>query len=151
MITFEYNHPLAGEKAVLALETELGVRLPPDYKRFLETQNGGRPDDYEVEVPGWGSTIVNHFLGVGAPGRNDLAFQICRMSHLLPPSVIPIADDPGGNYFCISLSAPDAGCILLWDHEFSTPDKDEGETEFKMYAISGSFSDFENSLRRLAP
>ena len=149
MIDFEKSNDATTPDEIFALEQALGVVLPADYKAFLLQQNGGRPREYEASIPEWGSTPVARLLGVSASGRSDIAFQAKRMASLLPAGVIPVGDDPGGNYFCLDTTKAGAGSVLLWDHESSTPDENEGETEFKLYRVAPSFNAFLASLRRI--
>lgn len=138
MIDFERSNPVATPEGILAFEKAIGAVLPEDYSSFLQQFNGGRPREYEVAVPTWGETPLNRLLGLGAPGRSDLAFQTKRMADLLPEGVIPIGDDPGGNFFCLTVSGPDAGAVSLWDHEADW----ESDPSNALFRVAGSFSEF---------
>jgi cell wall assembly regulator SMI1 len=131
VIQFERSNGPVTVDVIAALEKQLGARLPSDYSSFLRQDNGGRPLEYAVTVAGWGDTVINSFFGAGCPGRQALDFQARRMSSMLPEAVMPIGDDPGGNYFCICLRPPDAGAVFLWDHE-----------QAALFRIAQSFSSF---------
>jgi cell wall assembly regulator SMI1 len=143
MIRFERTNGPASPSLITALEEQLGAKLPADYSAFLRQDNGGRPLEYEVTIPDWGATVINNFYGVGAPGRSSLEFQSHRTAHRLPEAIIPIGDDPAGNYFCIGLQTPRAGKVFFWDHEQLNEDE-----MAELVEVAQSFSEFISGVRR---
>ncbi|SDW16484.1 SMI1-KNR4 cell-wall [Marininema mesophilum] len=50
--------------------------------------------------------------------------QIFRQNHGLPNKVIPVAVDPGGNYFCFDFRISETHpSIVFFDHEIDALDK----------------------------
>jgi SMI1 / KNR4 family (SUKH-1) len=86
------------------LQTQLGAVLPSAYRGFLLRHNGGRPSDAAFDVPRFGRSLVNDFLAVDAGDHCDLMAMRQRVDHFLPPSLLPVADDPAGNLVCLSLA-----------------------------------------------
>jgi hypothetical protein len=53
------------DDGVSALEKQLGLVFPADYRNFLLTINGGRPDPYIFDGGAAGECILNEFYGIG--------------------------------------------------------------------------------------
>jgi hypothetical protein len=78
----------AGERAVLAVEERLGVRLPPTYRNFLLTSNGwngiGELDLLKVDEIGWfaelGAWLLDSWSG---PGLEFFAEDLERLKRCL--------------------------------------------------------------------
>jgi hypothetical protein len=140
--------PPAKETDLAALEAGLRSAFPADYRQFLLQENGGRLlQEYEFAVPGIGSVPLVDLFGVAVGGRKDIQFQAKRMAHMLPPNTIPVGSDPGGNLVCVDLLS---GQVLFWSHEYSTPDEEEGETEFRLPLLAVSFREFLAALSLIA-
>ncbi len=110
--------PALSTETIAALEARLGAALPTPYRDFLLRYNGGRPQPYYYDVPGWsgGVGIVNDFNGV-LPGQyNDIEGHTENLRGRLPSGFIPIGDDPGGNALLIALREEGRGKIYFWDH-----------------------------------
>ena len=143
------RQPLATVADIRGLEKQLGVKLPPDYRSFLRTQNGGIPDPAFVAVPGVphiDNVHVGSFYGLYPkvrPGQS-LSWAIEHQSPMLPPAHLPIAY--GGDIFTLSLSRY-AGCVYFWDHETDTLDNDEKFIQSDGHLLAGSFDEF---LARIA-
>lgn len=144
MIRMQRANGPASPEAISNLEMKVGGPLPTDYRRFLETTNGGRPEEYEFRLETWGSIPLNNLYGVGVAGRSDLLFQAERTRAQLPVGVIPIGDDPGGNYICLKVIGPSAGTVWLWDHEAVT--EEEAIKKSALHLIAKSFDDFVSQL-----
>ena len=71
-------------------------------------------------------------------GRDEEA-QLDRVYELvgdvLPPGALPVAEDWGGNFYCLMLSGPLAGRVTYWDHE-----RDEGD--HRVEPVAGSVAEF---------
>ncbi len=111
--------PVSAE-ALKSFEREHGVKLPDEYKRFLEAHNGGSFDDDDVVFDRGGGDIIAFadFYALDAPFRYaDLSthYRLFQQAGV-PASLLPIADDGMGNPICLSLSAYGAP-LSLWDHE----------------------------------
>jgi hypothetical protein len=139
----ESGKPLdaAGIKAVEALT---GTTIPHGYRRFLERQNGGVPEPYEMTV---GKTWVGvqAFLSVGPP--HDIATRhriLCDATQRrIPPEFIPIALCEGGNYLLLGLSGRYLNRVYLWDHEA------EGEDSYTYENLTDLAADIDDFLDKL--
>jgi hypothetical protein len=147
-LDFEVFYPPASEDAVLALEKFVGAPLPTDYRAFLLTYNGGRvePSVFSMQnCPNSTHGILNWLFGLHGGEYYDLLAAIDTYRDRVPPNLLPIGDDPGGNLICLSLSGSDRGAVYFWDHE-DEAEEDEAPSYENMYLIGNSFESFMDSL-----
>lgn len=141
MIEMDDKYPPTSEEKVVALENGFGRPLPPQYRQFLLLYNGGRPKNDIFDIPGQGEGQANFFYGIDVVRYNDLAAKIDVFKDRIPNYLLPIANDPGGNQICISLSPDDCGKVYFWDHE------KELEPDQTVIPLADSFDEFIDSLR----
>lgn len=135
-----------GEKVTLeevaAFEEKIGHRLPSAYRDFLLAHNGGRPIPAVVDIDDCpsGASEVQVFLGLtGAFESETLEWSWNAFRGRIPERLLPIADDPFGNLFCLSLEGMDAGQILFLDRY--------EESESRPYFVAKDFNEFLSKLR----
>jgi cell wall assembly regulator SMI1 len=129
----------ASESQINKIELRLQHTLPDDYRKFLESSNGGIPSRRRFRIPDCNAeALVDVLLGVDGP--NDLVAWIEELSDDLPTSFIPIGFDPGGNAILLDAST---GEVFYWDsaRHFETSN-DEQNT----FAIARSFTEFLEKL-----
>ncbi len=109
----------ASAEALEDFERETGVKIPPDYRRFLMAQNGGPPVRRNFAYgPGpYQDSVLRHFLGVGCPRSYDVRHFLKVYEARLPAKTFPIAADEFDNLVLISRERGAANKILFWDHE----------------------------------
>lgn len=140
----------ATESQIKSLEKQIGGPLPDEYRQFLLTANGGRPNPDCVAVPGMAG-IDN--VGVGAlfhlrpsqPGGDELTYELANIGKLLPAGHLPIAGS--SDVFTLSLKPKTFGCVYWWFHETEEVDDDGNYLESAGYLLAGSFDEF---LTRIA-
>jgi cell wall assembly regulator SMI1 len=138
MIPMTKTYGVASSSALDTLEKRLGAPLPQQYRDFLLSQNGGRPDLPAFIVPNWGESIANTFYGVGIGGLYDLDAVLDSLDDVIPVDcVIPIADDPGGNQICVGIRGDFLGKIYFWVHD----EMDEDEVRL-LIELAPSFEAF---------
>jgi hypothetical protein len=126
------------------VEAVFGIAIPRGYRRFLERQNGGVPEPYEMTV---GKTWVGvqAFLSVGPP--HDIATRyriLCDgAQRRIPPEFIPIALCEGGNYLLLGVSGKYLNRVYLWDHE------EEGEASYTYENLTELAEDIDDFLAKL--
>ena len=123
-------------------ETQLGCKLPSAYRKFLLKFNGAKPIPSDFKI-GRGASSLHHVYGLhNGPGYCHLAATWGTLQDRIPDSLLPIADDPGGNQICIGIKGKYKGRIYFWDHEV-----DSDKPNFKnVRKISESFGRFTESL-----
>jgi hypothetical protein len=115
---------LPDEAAVRRAETRIGASLPGDYREFLLKyglcalgSEGYVECEIEEECP-WGGLVTSVFYGFIDPEDSyDLEGAYETFRGRMPPNLVPIGMDPGGNQVCISVSGDDHGSVYFWDHE----------------------------------
>jgi hypothetical protein len=95
-----------------AFEKASGTVLPEQYRARLLQHNGGYVHGARKIHE------LHHVYGIhDGPEWGRLLPPGVRLPGLLPNKLLPIADDPGGNLYCISLSGADRGAVYFWNHE----------------------------------
>ncbi len=65
--------------------------------------------------------------------RKGGKYNLLRYAQLfkdrIPPNLLPIGHDPGGNLVCISVGGNDHVTVYFWEHEFEV-----GECELPSYS-----------------
>jgi len=140
------------EKDVEQTETKLGVSLPVDYRTFLLRHNGGWPEPSTFPLennPSDDHARVHYFLCIEEEDPYNLIDWAEDFQGRVPPGLLPIAVDPGGNLVCVSTSGGKSGTVYFWDHE---EEAGEGETPGydNVYYVAENFEDFLNMLTSTA-
>jgi len=143
----EEGRPLT-DKDIEWAESQLGFRLPRDYRDFLLSHNGGRPEPELFPIHGLAKNPVGAlqvFFGIDSEiESSDLLWNVEVMAGRLPANCLPIACDNSGDLICLSLYGPDAGSVLFWDYYGEQPGPIRGYEN--VYKIAESFGEFLNAL-----
>jgi hypothetical protein len=138
--------PPLSQGQIAALEAELRVALPEDYRAFLARYNGGRPEPSFFPIHGFGASAfgeIQRFFSVGGPAEvPDLAWYYRTLWGRIAVDLFPIAGDGSGNIICISLAGVNRGAVHFWDHdnEYSPPGYDN------VHFVAESFTKFLDSI-----
>jgi ankyrin repeat protein/predicted DNA-binding WGR domain protein len=138
------------EKQVSELEASLGCKLPAEFRNFLLSVNGGRPNPDCVRVQGVpyidnvGVGTLFHFQPA-KPGMDEITYEVQRTNQLLPKGHLPI----GGrsDLFTISISPKTSGAVYWWNHDTEELDDDGNFLPSAAYLLASSFDEF---LTRIA-
>jgi hypothetical protein len=104
-----------GDRAKLA--AMLTAAVPESYWSFLSQSNGGRFRDNIVTIPG-DDTVLSYMYSTTARSYNIFDdYEMLRGMDRIPVQALPIADDPAGNVFIVSVEPDTHGQIFFWDHE----------------------------------
>ena len=125
-----------------AFEKANDVILPNDYKRFLATQNGGKPRQTTLQAV---HTDVHWLYGMydydNAPDWANFFEAIDTYSGRLPSWYVPIGRDSAGNLFIMSLYEENRGLVAWWLHEQEA--KDYADDYFdNVRILADSFTEF---------
>jgi hypothetical protein len=146
------------QEELLAIERDLGVSLPDDYRQLLQ----------EYGAAGFGELVQFQPLeGVAGPlayfygaktGNQSLAKQIKTFKGRMPETMIPIGDDGCGDQICLGIKAKERGKVYYWDHENEWDEEDYLEEEGKpmppevkfqnVNLVAESFADFIQRLEK---
>lgn len=124
-----------GEEEIRRVEEALGVRFPEDYRDCVRHCHGGRPqpNEFLFEDPDIGTmgSDLGILLSFDPDDIENIVDTYRRLSPFLPPSIIPFADDGGGDFMCFDFRSPGPPSVVYWHH---------GEED--VVHLSESFSSF---------
>ncbi len=138
------------EDQLARFEARIGRVLPADYRAFLLQHNGGRPvpADFVISAEG-GTDTLHHTYGLH-DGPSSFSLLDAYETYLgrVPPALLPIADDPGGNQICLGIDGEHRGAVFFWDHE---READGGELPSfdNVTPVAPSFAAFLAALHRV--
>jgi cell wall assembly regulator SMI1 len=139
--------PPLSEEAVHTIEERLGVSFPPDYRACVKQCDGGWPKpryfDYPDPSLGPVESCIGRFLSLDENREGNILAVVGWLSEQLPPGVVPIANDPGGDYVCFDYRSGATPTVVYWMHEESG---DEA-----IVPLAPTFSAFLDRLRSASP
>lgn len=103
----------ASDDELRRAEQALGVAIPPDYRRFLLDFGWARIGHWELFGAGRDVPAYLNIQAVTASEREE-------MRPSLPPTLLPIANDGGGNLLCLDTASVNYGAecpVIGRDHE----------------------------------
>jgi cell wall assembly regulator SMI1 len=137
------------ESTLSDFEEQFNIKLPCDYKAFMLENNGGMPEGnwgfsfVETDTAQNTDSIIQFFEVLYAEETGEVddlkaGYVALLESEQIPPTLMPIADDPFGNIIFLGVAGDDSGRVYFGNHELEDP-----ETGFiVMSAIADSFSSF---------
>lgn len=129
---------IADDKSIGKLEAAVGRKLPPIYREFLRSVNGGHPelDTYFSEDNGW---AVDTFFAVcaAASQTESIEWNYQHKGTGAPESFLPFGCDGGGNLFCLDADLQDNSPVYCVYHDTNP---------VTIEKICDSFSEFINGL-----
>lgn len=143
------SYPPIFEADLLSLEARLSITLPQEYRHFLLLHNGGKPLQdcfhFKGETGPYTDSSVDSFLAVhdGEHDNFEKQYLFCKSEGLLANNLVPVADNPGGNRICLSISGSDANSVYFWDHEAI----DEHDKNANLHLVADSFNEFLANLQ----
>ena len=149
MTTWNRPFPPSTLGQVEQFEESIGASVPPAYRKYLLSQNGGSPSDYlEFRIPAVaddkGGVMLGAIYGIGKRGSGmDLETQYEELNDVVPQGYIPIGEDPGGNLLLLAIHEPSRDNIVFWDRVGLLA----RETGQKMFPVADDINQFLESLR----
>ena len=126
------------EEELSDFETTNHITLPPTYRSFLLKFNGGEPVRKTVKDT---SFELLYIFGMhNGDYYASLYKHIEMFAGRLPFSTFPIAADPFGNLFLMSVHPECYGYIYFWDHE-GEPEIQDGHYIDNMQFVAYSFEE----------
>lgn len=109
---WNYKEDLQDSEAFEKIEKQYDIKIPPKLKDFVVGHNGASPSECVFNSEG-----REHLFGavLSFDSRETCKTTVYQaMDTVQNKSVIPFAEDPFGNYICLSL---ENGKVLFWNHE----------------------------------
>jgi len=134
--------------AIEVFEAFLGIKIPNDYREYLENNNGGKPTAASFDIPGEGDDSIQEFFPLLSKTRaDDLPYKIKLYAKRIPEEMLPIGRDPGGNLLLICLKRKERGKIFFWDHEHEADGEDAQPYYGNIKLLAPNFGDFLSKLK----
>lgn len=129
------------DEQIRAFETHFGITLPDDYLALLRHSNGAHPElDCFQAIDAEEGDLWNvndfHFLNADREDTGSLWWNALAMQSVLPPRVIPIADNGGGD-----------SLVLNCNHEPPMVQMCFHEEGFDLLDVAYSFGEFIDLLQ----
>ena len=128
------------------VENKYHISLPEAYRNHLLKYNGGTPkrEYFKTEE---GAYWIDCFLPLKSDNPQIFTFEDAFNDSkinpvILPEGLLPIAIDPGGNYYCISMGEGDYESIYFYKMD----DYDEKDFDAALTFLSSSLDDFINNM-----
>ncbi len=138
----------ASPETIKTFEENHGINLPDDYRDFLQSQNGGRPEmtsrvfTFQKEDGSTSDSLVDWFSGLIESEEYSLEEDMDIYEDRIPKGMLPIACDPFGNLILLGVREQSTSGVWFWDHEIEPT----GVTESGIYKVAPSFGQFIESL-----
>lgn len=119
-MTFLETSPAISDFDISAIESDLGVIFPNDFRAHYLSANGGYP---EADIYKWSDgslTTINTFFSIMYEGFTSLEKtykNLILSEKYLPIGIIPFCTDDGGNFFCISCRERDYGYVYYCNND----------------------------------
>jgi hypothetical protein len=122
--------------ALLQFEADHAVKFPDEYVQLVSEHNGARPERNSFDLGNTKEMVFNSLLNWDACRENNISSVYAWFSSELGRlDIVPIANDPFGNYICLLFKGNGSHVVVVWFHE-------TGEIK----SSDMSFSNFINSL-----
>lgn len=108
------------DEEVKKLEEEVGGVLSDSYKRFLLSFDGTLPHKRFFVIGNGDTSRIHHFFGFECDDDGQCYPKFVGERYSVETlKLLPIADDPFGNYICLDISASKDGngAIFFVEHE----------------------------------
>ncbi len=156
MIIFTDTEEKIDVQQIDQMEKLVGLHFPMEYKKHLLKYNGGycEPNIFGfIENVEPTESDINWFLAIFDGDSNSLKWHIETYKideKRMPSHILPIANDSGGNFICISCGKEDYGYIYFWDHEKEVDYRVTDDMDYSnLYLIAKTFNSFLESLKEL--
>lgn len=131
-----------------SFESKLSLSLPEEYREFLYQYNGGLTsegsDTYLINEK---QVVIDRLFGIDTKPSYDIESLLYSYADRFPKGIIPIGEDPGGNYICLNVNmGVDYGKVLFYDHEIENEDEQGRPTWDNLSLIANSFNSFTEQL-----
>jgi hypothetical protein len=119
MIEWKHIFPPASDSKIELFERDTGIRLPPRYKDYLHSINGGQPrKDTGFVIPEIHEKVMLGVLyGISDDESNCLSLGTVYADSKddVPAGFIPIGEDPGGNQLLLATTGEHKGGVFFLD------------------------------------
>lgn len=116
-LTWKVTRPLSDRTPINKLEEIVGIVLPDDYVECVMENNSGYPSFEQFETVEGIRHIFNNLLSFDEKKKVNVYNTYASVYALTGnPKLLPIAEDPFGNYICFDFSGSEKR-VVFWEHE----------------------------------
>jgi hypothetical protein len=124
MLKWATDYAPLPERVLAGAELILGIALPSSYRELVQAYPGGAPETGEKaeDRPGGWLSSVGLLMSVDPrhPENVFAALEHLAVDDQLPPGLIPIIADGGGDLICLDFrSQAGEPSVVYWAHELS--------------------------------
>ncbi|GAI78995.1 unnamed protein product [marine sediment metagenome] len=130
-IVWNFSGEMITREEVIELEKKLNVKFPEDYVSQILDNNGGIPDPSQLDFNGRKSKTLGELFCINDIGSANVYKKYKSSRDVLPMSIIPIAADAGGNYYCFDYINGAVPSIVYWNHDECYPADDVTPEQLK--------------------
>lgn len=127
---YKYIKPLKEQEIIRKFFDKNHAVLPEYFEKYFEKYNGSRPSLNLFILENGEEKVLNTFLSFNEEDKENV-FKAKRRVTEDNNEIIPFANDPAGNYFCLKKEK-----VVFYSHE-------SGE----IYPAADSFENFINKLQ----
>jgi cell wall assembly regulator SMI1 len=149
MTNFRNTEQAVSDADLDSVEQAIKHKLPKAFREHYLRFNGGTPSlNTFPGKDGWEESVVSQFVPVGFCARNknlhrtllDGLYEFMRQRNVVPPNLLPFANDHGGNFFCLDLKT---GAVYFFATDAFDPDLTaEANHRAAQRRLAGSFEEF---------
>ncbi|PTL84233.1 SMI1/KNR4 family protein [Vitiosangium sp. GDMCC 1.1324] len=140
--TFDGGPSLNAED-IKSFERNQTLTLPPPYKEFLLSTNGGRPERDLFTINGLAGNPfgrIHVFFGLNDPVTScNLDWNLNVFGDRIPADLLPIATTEGIDKICLLIAGSRTGAIFYWDGHARAGERN-------LYFLANDFASFISSL-----
>ena len=142
--------PKASEEEIQEFESQLGIRLPEEYRNYLLKHNGALPRKLDYWMPGeknWIESVHEMYALLSTDHPRSIR-QFLTEDYGVPSGWLPIANSGYGDFTVISMLEEDFGAIYYLFHEVHGYDPTERTRG--VYKLASSFTEWIHGLEDLS-
>lgn len=133
-IEWRYIKTSISEENIVDIENKTGFDFPEDYVKIVIKFNGARPKPNRFNTNNSMDRVFKNLVSLNPDDPGNFFLVLEWIGNRIKRSMVPIAEDPSGNYLCYDFSKSNP-TIVFWDNENNT-------TEY----VSSSFDELLNQL-----
>jgi hypothetical protein len=125
-LSWKIARPLSDERLINKLAETIGATLPNDYVECVRKNNAGYPSLKSFNTQNGVEHVFNNLLTLDDQKEVNVfsTYEVVSAASG-KNTLLPIAEDPFGNYICLDFSMQPAR-VVFWEHETkSTEDIDD--------------------------
>lgn len=115
-IEWRYIKTSVSEENIVMVEKKIGFQLPRDYVKLVMKYNGGRPRPKRFDTNDSFDRVFKSLISLNPNDPGNLFSVLEWLGDRIQRSLVPIAEDPSGNYLCYDFSRSKP-IVVFWSNE----------------------------------